>query len=97
MSETSTRSPARRALLLLISALAIGLLTLLGQADEEADLEKMIKANTSKTRSYSLFRQGCIYYQQLPNMREEWAVPMLDNFCRYLKSHRIYRRVFGIL
>lgn len=97
MSETSTRSPVRRDRLFLISALAIGLLTLLGQAGEDADLEKTIKANTSKTRSYSLFRQGCIYYQLLPNMREEWAAPLMNNFYRYLKSHRIYRRVFGIL
>ncbi|SNX50799.1 hypothetical protein VTH8203_04473 [Vibrio thalassae] len=69
----------------------------LSNAGEEADLEKTIKANTSKTRSYSLFRQGCIYYQLLPNMREEWAAPLMNNFYRYLKSHRIYRRVFGIL
>ncbi|SNX50918.1 Transposase DDE domain protein [Vibrio thalassae] len=83
LSETSTRSPLRRDRLFLISALAIGLLTLLGQTGEEADLERTIKANTSKIRSYSLFRQGCIYYQLLPNMREEWAVPLMENFYRY--------------
>ncbi|MEI6858437.1 MAG: hypothetical protein V5788_01370 [Shewanella sp.] len=68
MSATYTRSPVRRDRLFL---LAIGLLTLLGKAGKDADLEKTIKANTSKTRSYSLFRQGCIYYELLPTMREE--------------------------
>lgn len=97
MSETCTRSPARRDRLFLISALAIGLLTLLGKAGEEADLEKTIKANTSTKRSYSLFRQGCIYYELLPTMREEWAEPLMNNFYRFLKQHRVYCRVFGIL
>ena len=80
MSETYTRSTTRRDRLFLLSALAIGLLTLLGKAGEDADLEKTIKANTTKTRSYSLFRQGCIYYELLPTMREEWALPLMENF-----------------
>ncbi|MEI6859071.1 MAG: IS4 family transposase, partial [Shewanella sp.] len=53
--------------------------------------------NTSKTRSYSLFRQGCIYYELLPTMREEWAEPLMDNFYRYLKNQPIYRSIFGII
>ena len=97
MSETYTRSTTRRDRLFLLSALAIGLLTLLGKAGEDADLEKTIKANTTKTRSYSLFRQGCIYYELLPTMREEWATPLMENFYRYLKNHGIYRKVFGII
>lgn len=97
MSETYTRSTTRRDRLFLLSALAIGLLTLLGKAGEDADLEKTIKANTTKTRSYSLFRQGCIYYELLPTMREEWAIPLMENFYRYLKNHGIYRKVFGII
>ncbi|AQS36045.1 transposase family protein [Shewanella psychrophila] len=97
MSATYTRSPVRRDRLFLLSALAIGLLTLLGKAGEDADLEKTIKANTSKTRSYSLFRQGCIYYELLPTMREEWAEPLMDNFYRYLKNQPIYRSIFGII
>ena len=73
------------------------LLTLLGKEGEEADLEKTIKANTTKTRSYYLFRKGCIYYDLLLTMREEWALPLIENFYRYLKNHRIYRSVFGII
>ncbi len=99
MSATYTRSPVRRDRLFLLSALAIGLLTLLGKAGEDADLERTIKANTCKTRSYSLFRQDCICYERLPTMREEWAEPLtlMDNFYRYLKNQPIYRSVFGII
>ena len=97
MSETYTRSTTRRDRLFLLGALAIALLTLLGKAGEDADLEKTIKANTVKTRSYSLFRQGCIYYDLLPKMREEWALPLMENFYRYLTNHQIYRSIFGII
>jgi hypothetical protein len=96
MSETSTCSPVRRDRSFLFSVLTIGLLTLLGQAGEQDELETTIKANTSKTRSCSLFHQGCIY-SLLPNMLKEWAAPLTKNFYRYLKNHRIYCRVFGVL
>ncbi|MCL1127509.1 IS4 family transposase [Shewanella surugensis] len=97
MSATYTRSPTRRDRLFLLSAITIGLLTFLGKAGEDADLEKILKANTSKTRTDSLFRQGCEYYELLPGMREEWAKPLMDNFNRYLEQHHIYRSIFGII
>ncbi len=97
MSATYTRSPSRRDRLFLLSAITIGLLTLLGQAGEDAGLEKILKANTSKARTYSLFRQGCEYYELLPGMREEWAKPLMDNFNRHLEKHHIYRSIFGII
>jgi len=53
--------------LLLLSALACALLTLLGAAGESLGMERYLKANTSKKRTYSLFRQGCMYYQALPS------------------------------
>jgi hypothetical protein len=31
-------------------------------------MERYHKANTVKRRTYSLFRQGCMYYQAIPNM-----------------------------
>lgn len=73
----------------LLSAITIGLLTLLDQAGEDEDLEKILKANTSKTHTYSLFRQGCKYYKLSLGIREEWAKPLMDNFNRYLERHRI--------
>ncbi|MEI6858834.1 MAG: hypothetical protein V5788_03445 [Shewanella sp.] len=96
MSATYTRSPVRRDRLFLLSALAISS-NVTRKSGRDADLEKTIKANTSKTRSYSLFRQGCICYELLPTMREEWAEPLMDNFYRYLKNQPIYRSIFGII
>jgi hypothetical protein len=49
----------RRDGLLLICARAMTLLTLLGAAGESLGMDWMLKANTVKRRTHSLFRQGC--------------------------------------
>lgn len=97
MGDIHVSSPQRRDRLFLFSALAIVLLTLLGKAGDAAGLERTIKANTSKTRTYSFFRQGCIYYQLLPGMKEEHAKLLLEKFTYYLRQHRLFTRIFGII
>lgn len=97
MSDTHIKSTKRRDRLFLFSALAIVLLTLLGKAGDAAGLERTIKANTSKTRTYSFFRQGCIYYQMLPKMKEENAIKLMEKFSYYLSQHQLYKRIFGII
>lgn len=79
MSHMLTSSPERRDKLFLISALAISLLTLLGKAGDEVGLERTLKANTSKERTYSYWRQGFLYYSLLPKMRDKWAIPLMEN------------------
>jgi hypothetical protein len=49
---------------------AIVLLTLLGKAGESLGLDRHLKVNTSKHRTHSLFRQGCLLYDLIPNMPE---------------------------
>jgi hypothetical protein len=56
--QARVNSPERRDRLLLVAALAIGLLTLLGAAGESLGFERWLKANTSKKRTYSLLRQA---------------------------------------
>ncbi|EBX7708781.1 IS4 family transposase [Salmonella enterica subsp. enterica serovar Moero] len=97
MGEVRISNPARRDRLFLFSALAIVLLTLLGKAGDSAGLEKTIKVNTSKTRTYSFFRQGVIYYQLLPRMKEAYAVLLMEKFIYYLKQHRLYTSTLGII
>ena len=77
--------------------LLIVLLTLLGKAGDSVGLERTIKVNTSKSRTYSFFRQGVIYYQLLPKMKEANAVLLMDKFIYYLKQHRLYTRTLGII
>ncbi|MGL4933387.1 MAG: IS4 family transposase [Aeromonas sp.] len=97
MGQVRIKSPMRRDRLFLFSALAIVLLTLLGKAGDSAGLERTIKVNTSKSRTYSFFRQGVIYYQLLPKMKEANAILLMEKFTYYLKQHRLYTRTFGII
>jgi hypothetical protein len=97
LSHTSIGKPERRDRLLFISALAVAFLTLLGAAGEATGLDMKFKANTVKTRTHSLFRQGCMYYDFLPTMRDEWTVPLLVEFERLLTEHRVTQEVLGII
>jgi len=97
MGQVRIKNPMRRDRLFLFSALAIVLLTLLGKAGDSAGLERTIKVNTSKSRTYSFFRQGVIYYQLLPKMKEANAILLMEKFTYYLKQHRLYTRTLGII
>ncbi len=70
VSSTRIGEPTRRDRLLLVSAFATALLTLLGAVGESLGMDRLLKSNTSKTRTHSLFRQGCMLYDLLPNMPE---------------------------
>jgi hypothetical protein len=39
-------------------------------------MDRQLKSNTSKTRSHSLFRQGCMLYELIPNMPEHRLAPL---------------------
>ena len=58
LSATNIRSADRRDRLLFISAIAQALLTQLGAAGEACGLDRILKTNTVKTRTMSLFNQG---------------------------------------
>src|SRR3954451_10513464 len=58
--------PQRRDRLLLLNAFAVVLLTLLGAAGESLGRDRHLKSNTINT--HSLFRQGCMLYDLIPNM-----------------------------
>jgi hypothetical protein len=57
--DTRISEPERRDRVLLVGAIATALLTLLGAAGEALGLDRMLKANTVKTRTHSLLNQGC--------------------------------------
>src|SRR6201991_2333394 len=80
LSATRIGEPMRRDRLLLISAFATALLTLLGAAGERLGLDRLLKSNTSTTRTHSLFRQGCMLYGLIPNMPEHRLAPLLQAF-----------------
>jgi len=97
LSATRIKDPARRDRLLLIGALATALLTLLGAAGESLGMDRMLKANTSKKRTHSLFTQGWHYYRQIPNMREERLEPLVNAFATLVRQQPIFQQAFGAI
>ena len=89
------KSPERRDRLWLINAFAVVLLTLLGAAGEELGFDRMLKTNTAKRRVHSLFRQGCLLYDLIPTMRDEWLGPLMQRFSQMLQEQPLFAEVFG--
>ena len=97
LSSTHIGDPARRDRLLMLAALAQGLLTLLGAASEAAGLDKYLRANTAKKRTHSLFRQGSYWYSAIPNLREERLRPLMEAFGKIVADHQLSRDIVGVI
>lgn len=87
----------RRDRLLLLSALAIALLSLLGAAGERLGYDRWLKANTVKRRTHSLFRQGLLLYHFIPTWPEQRLRPLLETFDDMLTEQRAFRQAFGVI
>ena len=86
LSSTRIGEPTRRDRLLLVSAFATALLTLLGAVGESLGMDRLLKSNTSKKRTHSLFRQGCMLYELIPNMPEQRLTPLMERFAEAVSN-----------
>src|SRR5512144_2318982 len=75
---------------LLLNAFAVVVLTLLGAAGESLGMDRHLKSNTVKTRTHSLFRQGRMLYDLIPNMPEHRLKPLVDRFAELLQQSRAF-------
>ncbi len=71
--------------------------TLLGAAGESLGYDRLLKSNTVKKRTHSLFRQGCMLYELIPNMPTERLRPLMARFSEMLYEQRVFKDVFGVL
>jgi hypothetical protein len=88
LSATRIGEATRRDRLLLVNAFAMALLTLLGAAGESVGMDRMLRSNTSKIRTHSLFRQGCMLYELIPNMPEHRLLPLMASFAERVSQSR---------
>ena len=95
MGSIHGKTPERRDRLRPINDFAVVLLTLLGAAGETLGYDRMLKTNTSKRRTHSLFRQGCMLYDLIPNMPEERLLPLIETFNTMLLDQPLFEHVFG--
>jgi hypothetical protein len=97
MGSIHVSTPARRDRLWLLNALAIALLTLLGAAGEALGYDRYLKSNTSKQRTHSLFRQGCMLYELIPTMPELRLLPLIERFAAMLAELPVFADIFGAI
>jgi hypothetical protein len=94
LRETRTSTPERRDRLLVFAMLATILLTLLGGAGERVGCDRALKANTSKHRSHSLFRQGREY---LAGCVRRHCEALRAAFLALLKAHPQETSTYGLI
>ncbi|NNC22206.1 transposase, partial [Corallococcus exiguus] len=97
LKQVRVKTPERRYRLLLISALAQVLLTLLGAAGESLGYDKHLKVNTVKRRTHSLFTQGTYYFMAMPRMSDERLRPLVERFAQLVREHAVFREAFGLI
>ena len=94
---THIGSTKRRDRMLFIAALAHVLLTLLGAACEKTGLDRMLRANTVKRRTHSLYRQGVTAYGMLLSMPDDWLEPLMEAFGEVILEHQVTSEIFAII
>ena len=97
MGSIRVSTPARRDRLWLLNALAIALLTLLGAAGEALGYDRLLKSNTTKRRTHSLFRQGCMLYDLIPTMPDKRLLPLIEKFAAMLAEVPVFTNTFGVV
>ena len=90
LSSVSIQKVERRDRFLLISALSIVLLTLLGAAGEAIGLDRLLKSNTVKRRTHSLFTQGCFYFAAMVNYTKEKFKSLMDSYSKILHECSVF-------
>ncbi len=97
LSAARLKDPDRRDRLLVVSAIAVALLTLLGAAAEATGLDRTLKANTAKHRTHSLFNQGVYFYGALPMMKEQPFEALMRSFGELVLGQQFFREVYAVL
>jgi hypothetical protein len=97
MGSIHIRTPDRRDRLWLINAFAVVLLTLLGAAGEALGYDRHLKSNTTTRRTHSLFRQGSMLYELIPNMPDLRLRPLIEQFAKMLAAQPVFAEMFGAI
>jgi hypothetical protein len=95
LKQTVMKRNDRRDLLFLLATLSHTLLTLLGKAGSELGMERYLGA--SRPGGISLFRQGLLLWDLLPNMRQDRLRPLMERFGQILRQHALFSPILGVL
>src|SRR5271167_224928 len=71
--------------------------SLLGAAGESLGMDRHLKVNTAKRRTHSLFRQGCMLYELIPNMPEARLRPLIARFRELITQNKALTQTFAFV
>lgn len=57
----------------------------------------MLKTNTVKRRTRSLYKQGCFWYDAIPAMPDERLLVLTKAYDECVREQEILREIFGLL
>jgi hypothetical protein len=66
-----------------------------GAAHRSRDPERL--TNTSKMRTHSLFRQGCMLYDLIPNMPDHRLSPLIQKFTDAVSNAELFTPGFALV
>jgi hypothetical protein len=92
--EISVSTLERRDMLTLIHSLATFLLIIIGEAGERLGYEKKLRANTSKQRTHSLYRQGKEYCRGVMKRYQVIFEQMIEEV---LYEHSNCLTIYGVI
>jgi hypothetical protein len=52
--------------------------------------DRLLKSNTVKKRVHSLFRQGCMLFELIPNRPQARLLPLMQRFNEMLKEQGVF-------
>ncbi|MGB8842625.1 MAG: IS4 family transposase, partial [Aliidongia sp.] len=60
-------------------------------------MDRLLKSNTSKARTHSLFRQGCMLYELIPTMPEIRLAPLMARFADTISECHAFSGLFSVV
>jgi hypothetical protein len=88
LSSPASANPRGATRLLLVSAFATALLTLLGAVGESLGMDRQLKSNTTN-RSHSLFLRLNVY-ELIPNMLKHRLAPLIEHFAEAVSMGGVF-------
>ena len=64
-------------------------------AGESLGMDRSLRTSTVKRRVHSLFRQGCLLYDLIPNMPEQRLRPLVEKYEEFLNQNNVFTQTFG--
>ena len=97
MYNIRVSKPIKRDRLFFLAAISCVLLTILGAAGEAIGMDRTLKANTVKRRTHSLFRQGVMLYELIPEMAEDRLLNLINKFHELLMKNKLTKDILFVV